>query len=100
MLLVALSWGTGSCLTFAGGHCSFGEAKHVGALGVFGTAAAFVGLEFVLWVHLAFEARQESLAGRPSAGAAVVGAGPGDLGCYPLVDVLGQVASPPVAVCE
>lgn len=83
----------------AGHHCSFSKAEHVGALGVFGAAAAFVGWQLVVRVNLSFEALEEGFAGWAGAGAAVAGASPGDLGCYPLVDVLGQVASPPVGGC-
>jgi len=81
----------------AGSYGSLCELEHVGALGVFGAAAAFVGRQLVVWVYLAFEALEERFAGRARSGAAVVGAGPGDFGGYPLVDVLRHVASPPLA---
>jgi hypothetical protein len=66
---------------------------------VFGTAAAFVDWQLVVGVYLAFEALEEGLAGWAGAGGAIARASPGDLGCYPLIDVLRQVASPPVGRC-
>jgi hypothetical protein len=53
-----------------------GEAEHVGALGVFGAAAALVGRELAVWIDLALEALEELLAGRAGAGAPVFGAAP------------------------
>src|SRR5579875_1906608 len=73
---------------FAVSYSSFGQAEHVGALGVFGAAAAFLRREDAVGVDLALEAFQELLAGGSGAGGAVVGAAPGDLGGYALVDVL------------
>jgi hypothetical protein len=61
---------------------------------MFGATTAFVGQELVVRVYLALEPLEERLAGWVGASTAVAGASPGDLGCYPLVDVLGQVASP------
>jgi hypothetical protein len=72
----------------ASGRCHFGEAEHVGALGVFGTSAALVGRELVVGVDLALEALEELLAGRAGAGGSVVGAAPRDFSRDPLVDVL------------
>jgi hypothetical protein len=66
---------------------------------MFGATATFIGWKFVVWVYLAFEALEEGFAGWAGSGVAVAGAGPGDLGRYPLVDVLRQVASLPVASC-
>jgi hypothetical protein len=66
---------------------------------VFGAAGTFVGRELVVRVYLMFEELEEGFAGRSGAGTAVAGASPGNLGCYPLVDVLRQVASPPVGGC-
>jgi hypothetical protein len=81
-----------------------GETQRVGALGVLGAAATFVVWQLVARVYLALEALEEGFAGWAGlgwagAGAAVTGASPGDLGCYLLVDVLRQVAPPPVGGC-
>lgn len=38
-----------------GANSSFGEAEHVGALGVLGAAATFVGRELAVWVNLALD---------------------------------------------
>ena len=57
-------------------YASLGEAEHVGALGVLGAAAAFVGRELAVEVDLALEALEELLAGGAGAGGSVVGAAP------------------------
>jgi hypothetical protein len=54
----------------------FGEAEHVGALGVLGAAASLVWRELAVGVDLALEALEELLAGRAGAGASVFGATP------------------------
>lgn len=46
----------------------FGEAEHVGALGVLGTAAASVGRELAVWADLSLEALEGLLAGGTGAG--------------------------------
>ena len=65
-----------SVCCFAGAYGSLGEAKHVGALGVIGAAAALVGRELAVWVDLELEALEELLAGGAGAGGPVVGAAP------------------------
>lgn len=55
---------------------SLGEAEHVGALGVLGTAAAFVGWELAVGVGLVLEALEGLLARWAGAGASVFGAAP------------------------
>jgi hypothetical protein len=84
---------------FAGAHGSLGEAEHVGALGVLGAAAAFVGRELAVGVDLALESLEELLAGGAGAGGSVVGAAPRDLGRDPLVDVLGCYGTSPPPGC-
>ncbi len=79
----------GSVRDFTGTDSSLGEAEHVGALGVLGATAAFLGRELVVWVDLTFEPLEEVLAGWPDAGGSVAGAAPRDLSRDPLVDVLG-----------
>jgi hypothetical protein len=89
----------GGLAAVAGGYGPLGEAEHVGAQGVCGAAAAFVGREFVIGVNLFLEPLQEGLASRAGAGATVDGAAPRDFGRYSPVDVLGcDVASPPLGV--
>jgi hypothetical protein len=75
------------------------QTEHIGALGVFRATTSFVGWKLAVRVYLAFETLQEGFAGWAGAGTAVTGTRPGDLGCYPFVDVLGQVASPPDDDC-
>ena len=55
---------------------SLGEAEHVGALGVFGAAAAFAGRELAVGVDLALEPLEELLARWTGTGGSVVGAAP------------------------
>ena len=71
------------------------EAEHVGALGVFGAAAALVGREFAVGVDLTLEALEELLAGGTGAGSSVIGAAPRDFGRDSLVDVLGCYRTSP-----
>jgi len=66
---------------------------------MFRAAAALGGRELAIGIYFLFETLEESLAGWAGAGTAVTGASPGDLGCYPLIDVLGQMASPPAGGC-
>jgi hypothetical protein len=66
---------------------TFGEAEHVGLLGVLGAAAAFGRREGAFGVDLAFEAGEELVAGGLGAGAAVGGLGPRDVRRDLLVDV-------------
>ena len=77
-----------SALRFTCRYGSLGKMKHVGALRVVGTTAAFIGRQRAIRINLSLEALQELLARWPSAGAAIDRSTPRDL-CRDLpVDVL------------
>jgi hypothetical protein len=57
-------------------YSALGETEHVGALGVVGAAAVFVGWKLAFGVDLALEALEELLARRVGAGAPVFRAAP------------------------
>jgi hypothetical protein len=77
----------GLVILIPGAHGALGEAEHVGAQGVVGAAAAFVGWQGAIGVYIVLETLEEGLPGRSGSGAAVGGAAPRDLGSNSSIDV-------------